>query len=208
MMGSLPFFNAGQTLYANDLNKLVLEINRLSEIIASQKISSVGPGIIMNQHQNGVVLSLSRKPCVKGFSQSNHPRVPFEIYIKTNAAGTQSIFCDGNVLQQNYAVEGPDINYKGFSQFGIIQSQIVPAEFTGTYVVYVLHNQVGATGTSLLIEQQEQAPEETILIGRVKFTKGVPAIEQTWTGSITFVSVDPMTVVPKWESCPCYDCGK
>lgn len=207
-MGSLPFFNAGQTLYANDLNKLVLEINRLSEIIASQKISSVGPGIIMNQHQNGVVLSLSRNHCVKGFSQSNHPRVPFEIYIKTNAAGTQSIFCDGNVLQQNYAVEETDINYKGFSQFGISQSQIVPAEFTGTYVVYVRYNQIGATGTSLLIEQQEQAPEETILIGRVKFTNGVPAIEQIWTGGISFVSVEPHQVSITWSNCPCYDCGK
>ncbi len=197
-MNELPHFEKGQILTADELNAVVDYIKKHTV--------SVGPGLTMEQSPSGTVISaLQQQQLRKSMIAPSRTRLPFEIYIKTNAAGTQTVYCDGNVLKQNYAVEGRDINSKGFTQFGIFQSKSVPENFTGTYAVYVRYNQTGATGIGLLIEEKETAPDETVFIGRVKFTNGVPEITQYWTGGISFVSIDPHQVSITWPDCPRYN---
>ncbi len=203
-MNELPHFEKGQILTADELNAVVDYIKKHTV--------SVGPGLTMEQSPSGTVISaLQQQQLRKSMIAPSRTRLPFEIYVKTNAEGKQTVHCDGNVAEQHYEVitqdgGGADIELTKWSQFGVSNNRTIKDGFAGTLSFFLRHNQTGATGTGIVIKDDGSQQDNDLLIGRITFDgEGGYKINQVWIGGYSLVRIDPHQIPPPhWGNCPYY----
>lgn len=207
---NLPNFHPGQFLKASDLQTLADAIADLQTRVQEQTLS-LSDDFEVERTPSGTCLSLVGGHARGNAASQSHTRYPFEIYVKTNATGRQTAYCDGNVAEQHYEVVdkngGAEIELTGWRQFGVANSHTIEKGFAGTLYFYLRHNQTGETGTGIVIKDNGYQGDNELFIGNIKFDgKGGYKITQVWIGGYSFTRIDPNQIpAPNWSKCPRYN---